>query len=685
MYFKNLPKTQYTISGEQYAVTDITRMVKITDTNSDIDTIANYTYYNIEDGERPDIVSSKLYGTPNYYWTFFAINQDLKGNLYYDWPLSNQKFENMIINEYDRCSAITFKPIYDIATEYINKTYSPDSRNIFENAILDEKYLPYLELVAEDSGVAPTNNVGINAQPSSRPDYNIYAKILKYNTALCQLVVYDITNPINNKLVEDRTIFIHKSKFYLRFFNPHESGSVEYNSVYDLETEWLYKSYLIYLEDCRVVDDIVEFGSLSYSDDTTRELTKVLRYKNDIENSREYFRREAIGRRKFISTNDETIDQYDYAWDSYRNAAHQYYTLDEYGNEFALTAFDQLNLNTYNKIYTSLDYGEGWEIKDGKSNWKALAVSDDDKYQSAITFNDKIYISNNFGGDWYAREQDRKWNDIAISATGQYQIACAFGSQIFISSDYGDNWSGREKNGSWKSVAINATGQYQLVCSFYDKLYVSDDYGTSWTIKENKRNWTDVAVSSTGKYQVAVAYDNRIYVSSDYGDNWSTDIDEESNETTEKSGVRKWNSVSISNDGKYITATAANDRIYTSSDYGVSWAPRESSRSWLDVGMSDNGEYQTVIEYFGKIYTSSDYGVSWTPRDTNKKWLNVFISRSGRRQRIIVESDSVARSPKFYSHYEYELTQNEKRAQIKIIRPENIVKFVDNYFSKISE
>jgi hypothetical protein len=238
MYFKNLPKGQYTISGDQYAITDITRMVKITDTNSDIDTIANYTYYNIEDGERPDIVSSKLYGTPNYYWTFFVINQDLKGNLYYDWPLSNQKFENMIINEYDRCSAITFKPIYDLATEYINKTYSPDSRNIFENAILDEKYLPYLELVAEDSGVVPTNNVGAITQLSSRPDYNIYAKILKYNTSLCQLVVYDITNPINNKLVEDKTIFIHKSKFYLRFFVSYENYKIVLALITYLERFW---------------------------------------------------------------------------------------------------------------------------------------------------------------------------------------------------------------------------------------------------------------------------------------------------------------------------------------------------------------------------------------------------------------------------------------------------------------
>ena len=66
MYFKNLPKTQYTILGDQYAITDITRMVKITDANSDIDTIANYTYYTIQDGERPDIVSTKLYACKNY-------------------------------------------------------------------------------------------------------------------------------------------------------------------------------------------------------------------------------------------------------------------------------------------------------------------------------------------------------------------------------------------------------------------------------------------------------------------------------------------------------------------------------------------------------------------------------------------------------------------------------------------
>ena len=39
-----------------------------------IDNLSGYNYYEIKNGERPDIVSQRLYGTVNYYWVFFIIN-----------------------------------------------------------------------------------------------------------------------------------------------------------------------------------------------------------------------------------------------------------------------------------------------------------------------------------------------------------------------------------------------------------------------------------------------------------------------------------------------------------------------------------------------------------------------------------------------------------------------------------
>ena len=49
--------------------------------------VAAYEEYYILPGERPDQVSLKLYDTPNYHWTFFLLNDDIKEQ---GWPLSNK-------------------------------------------------------------------------------------------------------------------------------------------------------------------------------------------------------------------------------------------------------------------------------------------------------------------------------------------------------------------------------------------------------------------------------------------------------------------------------------------------------------------------------------------------------------------------------------------------------------------
>ena len=46
-----------------------------------------YKNYYIRDGMRPDIVSEKLYGTADFYWTFFVMNDNIRER---GWPLSEQ-------------------------------------------------------------------------------------------------------------------------------------------------------------------------------------------------------------------------------------------------------------------------------------------------------------------------------------------------------------------------------------------------------------------------------------------------------------------------------------------------------------------------------------------------------------------------------------------------------------------
>mgnify|MGYP001372679124 CR=1 FL=1 len=45
-----------------------------------------YSKYQILEGDRPDQVSQKLYGTPNYHWTFYIMNDNIRAS---GWPLTN--------------------------------------------------------------------------------------------------------------------------------------------------------------------------------------------------------------------------------------------------------------------------------------------------------------------------------------------------------------------------------------------------------------------------------------------------------------------------------------------------------------------------------------------------------------------------------------------------------------------
>lgn len=66
-------------------VQDLTVYVDLVDQLKD--NVSFYRKYTILDGDRPDNLSQKLYGTPHYAWMFFLMNDSLREQ---GWPLSNQ-------------------------------------------------------------------------------------------------------------------------------------------------------------------------------------------------------------------------------------------------------------------------------------------------------------------------------------------------------------------------------------------------------------------------------------------------------------------------------------------------------------------------------------------------------------------------------------------------------------------
>lgn len=98
-FFRQFPKTSYDFVGQgvNTQIIDIFRFIKIDD--AFVDDTSIYTYYEVSNGDRPDIVSNKLYKTPDYYWTFFILNEHLKSGLA-GWPMNSVELDAFIEQEY---------------------------------------------------------------------------------------------------------------------------------------------------------------------------------------------------------------------------------------------------------------------------------------------------------------------------------------------------------------------------------------------------------------------------------------------------------------------------------------------------------------------------------------------------------------------------------------------------------
>jgi len=92
-YFSPFPKVDYffgdNVRSDQF--TNMAAFVNVLDQIGDESTL--YQYYNVRDGERPEVVSNNLYGTTDLYWSFFLMNDDLRR---FGWPLSYQSLEELL-------------------------------------------------------------------------------------------------------------------------------------------------------------------------------------------------------------------------------------------------------------------------------------------------------------------------------------------------------------------------------------------------------------------------------------------------------------------------------------------------------------------------------------------------------------------------------------------------------------
>lgn len=99
-YFSNFPIITYSLNSSTTGVTDLrTNIFRRVAFRDNIITNAKLFYpYTIKDGDLPEIIADKLYGSVDYYWVVTLFNKITDPVL--DWPKSYGAFQSFIVSKY---------------------------------------------------------------------------------------------------------------------------------------------------------------------------------------------------------------------------------------------------------------------------------------------------------------------------------------------------------------------------------------------------------------------------------------------------------------------------------------------------------------------------------------------------------------------------------------------------------
>ena len=106
MYFANINSVAIDVdgSGNLDALKNLTARAKVSDEL--LNSGGFYETVTVEEGERPDHLSKRLYNVETYHWTFLLLNPQIK-NIWDDWPMSTNQLLDYCTNKYQYLAADT--------------------------------------------------------------------------------------------------------------------------------------------------------------------------------------------------------------------------------------------------------------------------------------------------------------------------------------------------------------------------------------------------------------------------------------------------------------------------------------------------------------------------------------------------------------------------------------------------
>ena len=116
-FFSNYPTTRIKQDGVSKVITNLSRYVR---SSNDL-LLDSYEYYDYTIGgdERPDQVAFTEYGDIKFYWIVLVTNNIR--NIWTEWPLGQQAFDNFIVNKYGSISTAQSQVYRNVAYKDIYK------------------------------------------------------------------------------------------------------------------------------------------------------------------------------------------------------------------------------------------------------------------------------------------------------------------------------------------------------------------------------------------------------------------------------------------------------------------------------------------------------------------------------------------------------------------------------------
>lgn len=193
-----------------------------------LENISSYYIYSIKDGEKPETLADKVYGSSEAHWIILMANERLDGA--YDWPLSYNEFNKYIANKYR--SAAGGNSLTDNQVISWSQITSPTSNSIhhFEKVVdrTDTKTdttttFRYVVDYNKKANTVPsgiTYDYYLNLTEGESQTYTLNGKTIRENTYRNLVTIYDYEYQLNEN---KREIKLIKPEYYTQIVNELKS------------------------------------------------------------------------------------------------------------------------------------------------------------------------------------------------------------------------------------------------------------------------------------------------------------------------------------------------------------------------------------------------------------------------------------------------------------------------------